>query len=92
MFFFLPSSNANLASNLSDGSFYIIIYISIYCRLCLHAGQPCTFFKSYMHGSFFTVFCHVLLHLLCTAVITVKQVIITQKQQNIYKIDTIKLV
>ena len=30
--------------------------------LYLHAWQMCTFFKSYMQGSFFTAFCHMLLH------------------------------
>ena len=60
--------------------------------LCLHARQPCTFSKSYMHGSFFATFCHMLLHLVCTAGVTVKQVIIKQKLKNINKIDTIKLV
>ena len=73
--------------------------------LRLHARQPCTFFKSYVHSSFFASFCHMLLHLVCTAEITVKQVIIKQKEEitvkqviikqkekNINKIDTIKLV
>ena len=45
-----------------------------------------------MHGSFFAAYSHVLLHLVCMAEITVKQVIIKQKQKNINKIDTIKLV
>ena len=68
------------------------IYIEFYFSLCLHAWQACTFFKSYMHSSFFYAFCHVLLHLLCMAGVTVKQVIIKQKQKNINKIDTIKIV
>ena len=40
---------------------------AFYFFLCLHAQQPSTFFKSYMNGSFFAVFCHVLLHFVRTA-------------------------
>ena len=44
-----------------------IIYSRHHFSLCLHPRQPCTFFKSYMRGSFFAAFCHVLLHFVCTA-------------------------
>ena len=46
---------------------YIASHIDIKHTLCLHAWQPCIFFKSYMHGSFFTTFCHMFLQFVCMA-------------------------
>ena len=60
--------------------------------------QSCTFFKFYVHSSFFAAFCHVLLHFVCMygrdnkVIIKQKQVIIKQKQTDVNKIDIFKLV